>query len=142
MRKMKLLTKYQDQFYFLFRIIIGLLFFLHGASKFGIIGKGNIAAFAGAMSLPIWIAYLVAGVELLGGAGILAGFFTRLSALGGAVVILGAIFMAHLPKSIPGLIGKGGPEVAFLYLAAFLILIQSGARKWSLEKELLGKENF
>ena len=78
---MKFLSKYQDQFYFLFRVITGLLFFLHGASKFGIIGSGNIAGFATAMSLPVWIAYLVAGAELLGGAGIMVGFFTRLSAL-------------------------------------------------------------
>jgi putative oxidoreductase len=142
MRKCASLKKYQDQFYFGFRVIIGLLFFLHGASKFGIIGDGNVAGFATAMSLPIWIAYLVAGVELLGGLGILTGFFTRLSAGGGAVVMVGAIVMAHVPKSIPGLIAKGGPEVALLYLAAFLILMQSGSRKWSLEKELLGKEIF
>ena len=41
----------------------------------------EIAGFATAMSLPVWIAYLVAGAELLGGAGIMVGFFTRLSAL-------------------------------------------------------------
>ena len=142
MGKCACLKKYQDEFYFGFRVIVGLLLFLHGAQKFGIMGEGSIAGFAAAMSLPVWIAYLVAGVEVLGGAGILTGFFTRLSAFGGAVVMIGAVVLAHIPKSIPELIGQGSAELALLYLAAFLILMQSGARKWSLEKELLKKETF
>ena len=67
------------------------------------------------------------------------GFLTRLSALGGAVVMVSAYFIAHKPEVwFNPLSGRG--ELALLYLAAFLALIAYGPGKWSLEKKLVKKE--
>lgn len=132
--------QYGDGFYVIFRVIVGMLLFFHGLQKFGAFGDMDVAGFAGMFGLPFFVAWLVAFVELVGGFGILVGLFTRLSALGGAVIMLGAMIIAHFPQGIYPL--GNGSEVAFLNLAAFLVLLVWGAGKWSLEKAVMKKEFF
>ncbi|NQV08566.1 DoxX family protein [Candidatus Woesearchaeota archaeon] len=136
----KLQKNYAEKFYFLFRVVVGLMFALHGAQKFGLIGDGNVAGFAGIFGFPVWIAFLVSFVELVGGLGILFGFFTRLSALGGAIVMLWALATVHFPQGWNPL-GNGG-ELPLLFTVSFLMFMLYGAGKWSLEKALLKKEFF
>ncbi|NOZ80135.1 MAG: DoxX family protein [DPANN group archaeon] len=132
--------KYSEGFYVAFRVIIGLLFFFHGMQKFGFIGDANVSGFAGMFGLPYFLAWLIAFAELAGGLGILLGFFTRFNALFGALIMLGALIMVHLPKGWYPL--GNGSEVALLNLAAFLVLMVWGAGQLSLEKALLKKEVF
>ncbi len=118
-----------DYLYSIGRILIGLLFFLHGAQKlfgwFGGIG----------MNLPAFSLFWFAGIiELLVGAGITVGLFTRVAAAGGAVEMVIAYSMAHFPKGIIPLTNSGEP--AILYLAAFLLILSQGAKKLSLSKLL------
>jgi len=127
-------------FYMIARVLVGLMFFLHGAQKFGIWGDGNITGLAGALGLPVAVAGALATVELAGGVAILAGAFTRLAALGGGVIVLVAYFMAHFPKGWNPL--TNGGELALMYLAAFLVLIVYGGGKYGLENIILKKEIF
>ena len=136
----KHVQKFEEHLYVVFRVLVGLGFMLHGAQKFGLFGEMNPAGFAGAMGLPVAVGYLVSIVELVGGLGILAGMFTRLSALGGLVVMIGALALAHLPKGINPLLTGG--ELPMLYVAAFVVLLSKGAGMLSLEKALLKKEVF
>ncbi len=122
--------KYGDYHYFLFRILVGVMFFLHGYGKLFGAKAGPVASLMG-----------VAGVvELLAGLGILVGFWTRLGALGGAITMIVAYFKVHLPTGFNPL--ANGGELAVLYFAAFLVLMVYGSRKWSLEKSWLKKETF
>jgi putative oxidoreductase len=125
----KITKKYGDQMYFVFRLLVGLMFFMHGAGKlFGWFG-GPGFGFGGA---PLMVA---AGVlEFLIGLAIVFGLWTRLAALGGAVVMLVAYITTHLHWNP---LASGG-ELAVMYFVAFLVLMVQGAGKWRLEK----KEQF
>jgi len=130
----------ESYFYGIFRVFVGVLFFLHGAQKFGVIGDGSIVGFAGAAGLALWLAYLVAIVELVGGLLIALGLFTRLAAAVSGIEILIAYFIAHAPRGFSPL--ANGGELALLYFVSFLLLFAYGAKRWSLEKVLFKKEFF
>ena len=117
----------------MFRLLVGLLFAPHGAMKvFGMFGGTASPAFS-----AMWI---VGIFELVGGLAIALGFFTRLAAVSGALLMLIAYFKAHASQGLLPIVNKG--ELAVLYFAVFLVLTVWGAGKWSLEKALLSKERF
>ena len=127
-------NKIQDYFYFLFRVVVGVLFLQHGGQKlfgwFGGLG-GNPAELIGLMGL--------AGViEFFGGLAIILGLFTRLAAVITAAEMVIAYFMVHLPQGPTPLLNQG--ETALLFFASFLVLLGYGAGKWSLGKMLFKKE--
>ena len=125
----KFSMKFKSWLYVAFRVIFGVLFALHGAQKLGLMGREAMAGFM-----------LFIGVcEVLIGAGIAVGAFTRLASIGGFVIMVGALTTAHFPK---GLVPLGNGESAWLYLGAFLILFAMGSGKLSLEKAVLKKEIF
>lgn len=124
----KFCGKYGDWLYLLFRVLVGLMFFLHGWMK--LFGDSPVAGL-----------FLVAGIiELIVGAGVFLGFFTRGLAIVGGVQMLVAYFYAHASGGLSPLVNKG--ELALMYFAAFLVLNKLGAGIWSLEKKLLKKEVF
>lgn len=76
------------------RLALGIVFMAHGAQKlFGAFGGPGLA---GVVKMMGPLGYLVSIGEFFGGLGILVGFLTRFSAAAIAVIMLGAIFMAHL----------------------------------------------
>lgn len=72
------------------RILLGVIFFLHGLAKFqgGISGT---AEFFGSIGLPSALAYIVAIIELVGGILMILGLFTKVISLLFIVIMLGAI---------------------------------------------------
>src|SRR3989344_892173 len=127
-------NKIQDYFYFLFRVVVGVLFLQHGGQKlfgwFGGLG-GNPAELISLMGL--------AGViEFFGGLAIVLGLFTRLAAVITAAEMIIAYFMVHLPQGQIPLLNQGEP--ALLFFVSFLVLLAYGAGKWSLGKILFKKE--
>ncbi|HSQ03121.1 MAG TPA: DoxX family protein, partial [Burkholderiales bacterium] len=80
------------------RMIVGLIFIAHGAQKFFVYGlEGTTDAFTH-MGIPAAAlsAALVATIELIGGAALVMGFFTRIAAVLVALDMLGAIVLVHL----------------------------------------------
>jgi len=130
----------EDYFYGIFRVLVGVLFFLHGAQKFGVIGSGSIPGFAEAVGIALWLGYTVAIIELVGGLFIALGLFTRISAAASGIMIITAFFVAHAPRGVNPL--ANGGELALLYFTAFLLLFAYGSKKWSLEKAIFKKELF
>jgi putative oxidoreductase len=112
------------------RIMTGLLFMEHGTSKllhFPPPGPEMPA------ELPPLI--MVAGIlELVGGALVAVGLFTRIVAflLSGEMAI--AYFSAHAPNSFFPLVNHG--EGAILYCFVFLYLAFAGGGEWSLDRAL------
>jgi len=126
----------KDYFYFVFRVLVGLLFLQHGLQKlFGMFGGlgGNSAELFSLMGLA-------GTIELLGGLGIALGIFARLAAFIAVIELLIAYFMAHVPNGLIPIVNGG--ELALLYVSSFLVIMAFGARKWSLEKALMKKEVF
>ncbi len=120
----------ENVLYFIFRILVGYLFFQHGATKvFGwFTDKGAATGATWAFGF----------FEVLVGITILLGLLTRLAATGGALMMLIAYFKAHAPQALSPLANRG--ELALVYFAAFLVLMAFGAKKWNLDRLLFKKE--
>jgi len=78
------------------RLVLGLVFFAHGAQKmlgwFGGLGfSGTMGFFTGTMHIPAPLALLAIAAEFFGGLGLILGFLTRVAAFGIAVTMLVAI---------------------------------------------------
>ena len=109
------------------RIILAFLFIQHGTAK--LLGFPFVDKFAGlsVMSLPG-----IAGVlELVGGALLLVGLFTRPVAFVLSGLMAFAYFIAHAPKDFWTLLNGG--ELAVLYCFAFLYLSIAGGGAFSLD---------
>ncbi len=84
----------------LLRLILGVVFFPHGAQKalgwFGGHGfSGTLQFFTQGMGIPYSLALLVIAAEFFGSLALIAGFLTRMAALGILSVMLGAIYNVH-----------------------------------------------
>jgi putative oxidoreductase len=108
------------------RIATALPFLYHGSAiLFGAFGGPGPHGFAEFMHAPDIIGYLIGLAEFGGGLAILTGILLRIGALCGIIVMLGAIFLVHLPNGFD--ISKGGFEYALmLFLTSFALLIAGG----------------
>ena len=82
------------------RLLLGTVFFAHGAQKvlgwFGGYGfNATMAMFTGKLHLPVVFAFLAIMAEFLGGLGLMLGFLGRIAAFGIMCNMLVAVFMIH-----------------------------------------------
>lgn len=123
--------RHADLLYFFFRVLTGFLFLSHGLQKVGLLeGEFAVRGFIGFVGI----------CELAGGLALILGLWTRLVAVLGTVLLLGAYITVHAGKGWLPLANKG--ELALLYVAAFVILFIYGAGPWSLERSVWKKESF
>lgn len=111
--------------YAIVRVVFGLIMIMHGWPKWtrGAEAIGN--AFANNYGLPRGLAYLAIFFEVVGGAAVLVGLFTRFFASALAIELLIAMFAAHWAKGFS--VGQGGYEyVMFLGIVCFFIAIRGG----------------
>ncbi|MFJ2367713.1 DoxX family protein [Microbacterium sp. NPDC087665] len=119
------------------RVVVGAIFVAHGAQKiFEYTLAGTIGSFAGmGVPLPEIAAPLVAFVELIGGAMLLVGLFTRLAGILLAVDMLVALVLVHLPAGL--WVGEGGYEFVAVLGAVALALAFTGAGRFSVDRGVL-----
>jgi putative oxidoreductase len=113
----------------LLRIVTGYLFLMHGTAK--LLGMPHVAMFDGLQLVSL---IGIAGIlELVGGALILIGFFTRPVAfiLSGEMAF--AYFMGHASHGsvLVPMLNQG--ELAVLYCFLFLFFAAAGAGAWSVD---------
>jgi putative oxidoreductase len=82
------------------RVVLGLVFFAHGAQKalgwFGGAGLQNtVSVFREHLRIPVPLALLAIAAEFFGGLGLIVGLLSRVAALGIAAVILVALVTVH-----------------------------------------------
>ena len=82
------------------RLVLGVVFFAHGAQKllgwFGGPGfSGTMGMFTGYLHIPAPFAFLAIAAEFFGGLGLILGFLTRIAAFGITVNMLVAVAMVH-----------------------------------------------
>ena len=113
------------------RIASGLVFFYHGSAiLFGAFGGPGPQGFSAFTHLPVVVGYLVGLAQFGGSLALLSGVLIRIGAACIIVVMLGAIFLVHLPHGFD--IGKGGFEYALTQLLIAIALFIMGAGTYSL----------
>jgi putative oxidoreductase len=130
------------------RVVLGVIFFAHGAQKvlgwFGGYGLKGTTQYLSSLGIPLPVAYLVCFFELFGGIGLIVGLLTRLAALAVIVVMVGAIAKVHWQNGFflnwsltPG---KGhGYEANLAFLAMAVACLIAGGGAWSLDRLLLAR---
>src|ERR1700733_2430428 len=96
----KLMATDNDAAITILRLVLGVVFFAHGAQKllgwFGGYGfTGTMGFFTGPMHIPAPFAVLAIAAEFFGGLGLILGLLTRVAAFGIAVNMLVAIVTVH-----------------------------------------------
>jgi len=118
------LDRLAPQTWALFRIVTGLLFLWHGASK--LFGFPQAAPEA-----PAFILYVAGPIELVGGILVMIGLFTRPAAFLCSGLMASAYWMAHGTNGLFPM--SNGGEKAALYCFAFLCISAQGAGIWSVD---------
>lgn len=111
------------------RSAIGVIFILHGMSKFNPGFANNLPN----MGLPVEMQIPLALAESVPGILIIVGVLSRLSASLISVVMLGAIFMVKGAKSITG---QGGVEIDLILLASVLVIMIVGPGRISIAQAI------
>ena len=142
-----LLMSYASWSTLVVRVVLGVIFFAHGAQKvlgwFGGYGLKGTVGYLTSIGLALPVAYLVCFFELLGGIGLILGLLTRVAALAVIVVMIGAIAKVHWQHGFfvnwsltPG---KGhGYEANLAFLAMAVACLIAGGGALSLDRLLLG----
>jgi putative oxidoreductase len=116
----------------LVRVIVGVIFAMHGSQKlfgaFGGLGLEKTAAMLGA------IAYPVAVGEFFGGLGIIVGFLSRFSAASLIVTMVGAIVTVHGRNGF--FMSSGGFEYNLALIGLLLPILLAGPGSYSIGRYL------
>jgi putative oxidoreductase len=130
---MSFLRPYTSQLLSVLRIVVGLLLLTHGTTKYlnFPVGPMNNAS-------PLTMGGAAGILELIGGALLIVGLFTRPAAfiLSGMCAV--AYFYAHAPHGFFPILNGGEPAV--LYCFVLLYLAAAGGGAWSADRMWGGRE--
>jgi putative oxidoreductase len=145
MSLMKIIRTNDDHLLTLLRVVLGFVFFAHGAQKvlgwFG--GAGfdqTMKSFTQGLGIPALFAVLAIMAEFLGGLGLIIGLLSRVAALSIAVDMIVAVLLIHARNGLfmnwsgnqPG----EGIEYHLLAISMALFVVVRGAGAWSLDRVL------
>lgn len=125
------IARYQPYVLSIVRIVVAALFFEHGLSR--------LFGFPSPLPTPaLFSLYWFAGaIELVGGALLTLGLFTRIAAFIMSGEMAFAYFLSHAPHGFFPILNRG--DGAILYCFTFLYLAVAGAGPWSLDALLSRK---
>jgi putative oxidoreductase len=141
----KLLATSNDWTLTLLRLVMGLVFFAHGAQKalgwFGGYGfSATMGFFTQMMHIPAPFAVLAICAEFLGGLGLIFGALSRIAAFGIAVNMTVAVLLVHsqfgLFMNWTGQQKGEGFEFHLLALVIAIVLIVRGGGAYSVDQAL------
>ena len=124
---MKFLDNYQDHTYALLRIVTGFLFIWHGAQKL----FDFPIAFAYPPLNPMM--YAAGSIEVIGGALVMIGLFTRPAAFICSGTMAVAYWMVHGSNGFWPIMNGG--ELAALFCFVFLFIAARGTGIWGVGKD-------
>lgn len=138
---MKLMTKLytnDSTVVMLMRIVLGIIFFAHGAQKvlgwYGGQGLATTIENFQKSGIPPVLAYVSAFTEFLGGLFIILGFLTRIFSAGLVINMIVAIFHVHISKGLFSY--NGGFEFPLSLLALSLCIFLMGPGSMSIDSFL------
>jgi putative oxidoreductase len=125
----KFMSFLNNQTYAAMRMVVGFLFLWHGVQKlFGFPPPPE-----GMPPPPAFIIYIAGPIELIGGALVMIGLFTRYAAFLCSGLMAFAYWMAHGQKALLPI--QNGGELAALYCFIFLFIATQGSNMWGLDKK-------
>ncbi|HLV24828.1 MAG TPA: DoxX family protein [Gemmatimonadales bacterium] len=119
----------------LLRVVVGVVFVAHGAQKLFVYGPEMVGQGFSQLGLPLpeLTAYLVSLAEFGGGMMLVAGILTRLTSAVLLLIMLGAVFVAHLSQ---GFFMPDGFEFSMVLGAVSAALAIMGAGRYSMDHAL------
>src|SRR6266403_3868871 len=141
----KLINTTDDPAVTILRLVLGVVFFAHGAQKalgwFGGYGfSGTMAFFTQQAHIPAAFAFLAICAEFLGGIGLILGFLGRVGAFGILCNMLVAVWMVHFKFGFfinwSGAKTGEGYEYHLLAIAVALALMIKGSGAFSIDRAL------
>ena len=144
----KILSTSNDFTLTILRLLVGIVFFAHGAQKmlgwFGGYGFHGTMGFFTHNGIPAPLAFLAISAEFFGGLGLLVGLLSRIAAFGIMCNMIVAILTVHIHNGFfMNWFGnqKGeGYEYHLLAIAGLLVILIKGAGALSLDHALSGGE--
>jgi putative oxidoreductase len=140
----RLISTSNDRTLAMLRLILGIVFFAHGAQK--MLGWFGGPGFAGTMQsftqmgVPNVLAFLAIAAEFFGGIGLIVGFLGRVAALGIIINMIVAVAAVHLPHGFfmnwAGTQQGEGFEYHLLVIAIGLAVFIKGSGAMSLDHAL------
>ena len=143
----KLIATSNDLTLTLVRVVLGVVFFMHGAQKmlgwFGGYGfHGTMGFFTQQMGIPAPFAFLAICAEFFGGLGLIFGLLARIAALGIMVNMMVAVAKVHSANGFfmnwTGQQKGEGFEYHLLAIALLLVVLVKGSGALSLDRALAG----
>jgi putative oxidoreductase len=131
------------------RLLLGIVFFAHGAQKmlgwFGGYGfTGTMGFFTQQMHIPPVFGFLAICAEFFGGLGLIVGFLSRIAAFGILCNMLVAVMTVHIHYGFfmnwTGQQKGEGFEYHLIALALLLVIIVKGAGALSIDRALSGSK--
>src|SRR5580700_420801 len=141
----KLTTTDNDMAATILRLVLGVIFFAHGAQKllgwFGGYGfNGTMGFFTHQMGIPAPLAFLAIAAEFFGGLGLILGFLGRIAAFGIMCNMLVAVVMVHGANGLfmnwAGNQKGEGFEYHLLAIAIGLLILFKGSGAMSVDRLL------
>jgi putative oxidoreductase len=140
----KLLTTSDDWTLTLMRLVLGVVFFAHGAQKmlgwFGGNGFSGTMGFFTHSGIPAPLAFLAIAAEFFGGMGLVVGLLSRVAALGIVVNMVVAVLTVHLPNGLfmnwTGAQKGEGFEYHLLAIAIGIAILVRGGGAVSMDRAL------
>ena len=119
----------------LLRLIVGIVFMMHGGEKLFVYGIHGVVGYFGSIGVPspALFAPVVTAVEFLGGAAMILGLATRWVAVLLAIDIIGVILAAKLSG---GFFAPAGFEYELTLMVANLSLLLTGPGAASLDSRI------
>ena len=107
---------------------MGMIFIIHGYSKFG---NDGFVGWISSMGIPGELAIIIALAEVVPGILLIIGVLNRISASIISIIMVGAIFHVKGTQSIAG---EKGIELDLILLAVALVIIVAGPGRISLSQ--------
>ena len=116
----------------LIRVVVGVIFAMHGSQKlFGAFGGPGLAGITAMLGS---VGYLVAIGEFFGGLGLIVGFLARFSAASLIVVMAGAVVMVHGRNGF--FLDKGGFEYCLALVGLLGPILIAGPGRFAIGRRL------
>jgi putative oxidoreductase len=134
---LRYLDRLQPLALLLMRLTLGFIMTVHGYHKvFG--GLQHFAHMVGGMGLPVWLGYVAAFTEMIGGMLLIVGFFTRPAACAFCIDLVVAIWKVHLHNGLMGAPDHPGFEFPLAAATLAFALIFFGAGPIAIDHVLRG----